>query len=172
MFIDSSSTHNFIKLAVAEALVVVQDTNTFRVYIGNGNSLVCHYFCSQVALSIQGHVFPIDLYVLPIEDLDIVLGIQWLQLLRRVSHDYTTLSVEFVWNGSLILLRGNISYSPRPISFHQLQALMSHNQIYCLFEFFRLHNAPDKQDTPSVSITAGKLAFPPDLPSFILTFLH
>ncbi|KAK9189840.1 hypothetical protein WN943_018439 [Citrus x changshan-huyou] len=89
VLIDSGSTHNFIKPAVAEVLgLVVQDTTTFRLYIGIGDSLVCRYVCSQVALSMQGHVFSIDLYVLPIEELDIVLGIQWLQFLGKalMSH--------------------------------------------------------------------------------------
>ncbi|KAK9189837.1 hypothetical protein WN943_018436 [Citrus x changshan-huyou] len=89
VLIDSGSTHNFIKHAVAEVLgLVVQDTTTFRVHIGIGDSLVCRYVCSQVALSMQGHVFSIDLYVLPIEELDIVLGIQWLQFLGKalMSH--------------------------------------------------------------------------------------
>ncbi|KAH9703219.1 hypothetical protein KPL70_011043 [Citrus sinensis] len=166
VLIDSGSTHNFIKPAVAEVLgLAVQDTTTFRVYIGNGDSLVCRYVCSQVALSMQGHVFYIDLYVLPIEGPDIVLGIQWLQLLGKVSHDYAALSMEFFYNGSPVFLRGDLSLSPRSISFHQLQALMSHDQIHGLFEFFQLHTTTDAQDTFSVPTTAAKFDFPPDLPS-------
>ncbi|KAH9778847.1 hypothetical protein KPL71_007489 [Citrus sinensis] len=166
VLIDSGSTHNFIKPAVAEVLgLAVQDTTTFRVYIGNGDSLVCRYVCSQVALSMQGHVFYIDLYVLPIEGPDIVLGIQWLQLLGKVSHDYAALSMEFFYNGSPVFLRGDLSLSPRPISFHQLEALMSHDQIHGLFEFFQFHTTTDAQDTLSVPTTAAKFDFPPDLPS-------
>ncbi|KAH9646382.1 hypothetical protein KPL70_024860 [Citrus sinensis] len=173
VLIDSGSTHNFIKPAVAEVLgLAVQDTTTFRVYIGNGDSLVCRYVCSQVALSMQGHVFYIDLYVLPIEGPDIVLGIQWLQLLGKVSHDYAALSMEFFYNGSHVFLRGDLSLSPRPISFHQLQALMSHDQIHGLFEFFQLHTTTDAQDTLSVPTTAAKFDFPPDLPSPVLALLH
>ena len=173
VLIDSGSTHNFIKPDVAEVLgLIVQDTTTFRVYIGHGDSLVCRYVCSQVALSMQGHVFYIDLYVLPIEGPDIVLGIQWLQLLGKVSHDYAALSMEFFYNGSPVFLRGDLSLSPRPISFHQLQALMSHDQIHGLFEFFQLHTTTDAQDTLSVPTTAAKFDFPPDLPSPVLALLH
>lgn len=77
VLIDSGSTHNFIKPVVAEVLgLAAQDATTFRIYISNDDSLVCRYVCSQVALSMQGHVFSINLYALSIEGPDIVLRIQ------------------------------------------------------------------------------------------------
>ncbi|XP_074351847.1 uncharacterized protein LOC141690994 [Apium graveolens] len=92
VLIDSGSTHNFVKPTVVEKLGLdVHTTSTFRVYIGNGDSLVCQFYCPNVVVLIQGHVFSMDLYVLPIEGPDIVLGIQWLQTLGKlqalVTHD-------------------------------------------------------------------------------------
>lgn len=52
----------------------------------------------------RGYEFLVNLYILPIEGSDVVLGIQWLQLLSRVSHDYAALSMEFMWNGSSVKL--------------------------------------------------------------------
>ena len=47
VLIDSGSTHNFIKPAMAEVLgLAVQDTTTFWVYIGNCDYLVCCYVSS------------------------------------------------------------------------------------------------------------------------------
>lgn len=96
VLIDSGSTHNFVKPAVAELLGLnVQETKIFRVYIGNGDSLLCQFYCPKVDVCMQDHVFSIDLFVLPIEGPDVVLGIQWLQLLGKVSHDYAALTMEF-----------------------------------------------------------------------------
>ena len=80
--------------------------------------------------------------------------------------------MDFLWNRSLVLLRGDVSLSPRPISLHQLQALMSYDQIYSLFEFLQLHITTNVHDTLYVPTTADKLASPPDLPSPALIFLH
>ena len=131
---DSGSTHNFIKPTVAEHMgLPIQPTSSFRVYIGNRDFLVCKYFCPQVALTLQGTVFTLDLFVLPIEGPDVVLGIQWLQLLGRVSHDYSALSMEFCWNGTPVTLRGYLATTPFLITFHQLQSLVHHADIYSVF---------------------------------------
>ncbi|VFQ96020.1 unnamed protein product [Cuscuta campestris] len=51
-----------------------------------------------------GTTFTVDLYVLPIHGPDVVLGVQWLQLLGKVTLDYAHLTMEFLWKGSRYLL--------------------------------------------------------------------
>ncbi|GKA43575.1 reverse transcriptase [Tanacetum coccineum] len=46
---------------------------------------------------IQGLRMDVDLYVLPMKGPDIVLGIQWLQKLGKVTHDYLIKTMEFTW---------------------------------------------------------------------------
>lgn len=127
VLIDSGSTHNFIKPALAERLGLhIQSVNPFRVYIGNGDSLTCEFYCSQVAQQMQGYAFPVDLFLLTIEGPDVVLGIQWLQQLGRVYHDYAALSMEFSWKGQQIFLSGDTTITPKRITLHQFQALLNH----------------------------------------------
>ncbi|KAL9459285.1 hypothetical protein AB3S75_002637 [Citrus x aurantiifolia] len=96
VLIDSDSTHNFIKPQLAEQLgLSIQSTSTFRVYIGNGDFLVCRFHCPEVPIVIQGHEFRLDFFVLPIEGPEVILGIQWLQRLGRVSTDYSEMTMEF-----------------------------------------------------------------------------
>ncbi|KAH9765934.1 hypothetical protein KPL70_002017 [Citrus sinensis] len=134
VLIDSGSTHNFIKPTVAERMgLPIQPTAPFRVYIGNGDFIVCKYFCPQVALTLQGTVFTLDIFVLPIKRPDVVLGIQWLQLLGRVSHDYSALSMEFCWNGTPVTLRGDLATTPSLITFNQLQSLVHNADISNVF---------------------------------------
>lgn len=76
VLIDSGNTHNFIKPQWVERLgLKIQSIPAFRVYIGNGNFLICRFQCLQVPLVIQGHTFKLDFYILPIEGPDAVLGI-------------------------------------------------------------------------------------------------
>ena len=74
-----------------------------------------------------------DLFVLPIEGPDVVLGIQWLQLLGHAFHDYFALSIEFYWNGAPVALRGDLATTPSLITFNQLQSLVHNADIYSLF---------------------------------------
>ncbi|VFQ77184.1 unnamed protein product [Cuscuta campestris] len=117
VLLDGGSTHNFIHPAVAERLALtLHPVTPFRVYVGNGDSLRCAYSCPQTPLCLQGHRFDVDLYILEIHGPDIVLGVQWLQTLGKVSHDYSQLTMEFTWKGSPVLLRGDAPH-PRPVSF-------------------------------------------------------
>lgn len=165
VLIDSGSTHNFIKSVLAERLgLPIQPITHFWVYIGNGDFLVCQLYCPQVNLTMQGYVFTLDLFVLPIEGPDVVLGIQWLQRLGRVSHDYAAMTMDFYWDWTSVSLRGNVTNSPSLITFNQFQALMHSTAIQNLFEFQQLHLDQDGG--------SGDLELPVSLPSPISHLLH
>ncbi|GKD28073.1 reverse transcriptase domain-containing protein [Tanacetum coccineum] len=53
--------------------------------------------CAQVTIDIQGLRMDVDLYVLPRKGPDIVLSIQWLQKLGKVTQDYSMQTMEFTW---------------------------------------------------------------------------
>ena len=96
VLIDSDSTYNFIKPTIVEKMrLPVSGTPRFQVFIGNGDFLLCTQCCSSVPIALQGYKFTIDLFVLPIEEPYVVLGIQWLQSLGHVSHDYLASTMEF-----------------------------------------------------------------------------
>lgn len=148
----------------------IQSTTSFRVYIGNGDFLLCQFVCPQVSLSIQGNVFLMDRHILQIERSDVVLGIQWLQKLGRVAHDYSAFSMEFCWEGKHVILHGDITSIPSLISLHQFQALVHSNEVYSLFELQSI-----SVDTNQVEYTVrdhSDLEFPTSLPEPITSLLH
>ncbi|GJR96491.1 ty3-gypsy retrotransposon protein [Tanacetum coccineum] len=85
VLIDNGSTHNFVRPDIVEKMQLpVQTTKAFKVYIGSGETLLCEKLCTQVKLGMQGLAIEVDLYALPMQGLDVVLGIQWLQKLGKV----------------------------------------------------------------------------------------
>ncbi|VFQ76677.1 unnamed protein product [Cuscuta campestris] len=164
VLLDSGSTHNFIHPSVAERLaLVLHPVMLFRVYVGNGDSLCCSYSCPGTPLRLQGHLFDVDLYLLAIHGPDIVLGVQWLQTLGKVSHDYATMTMEFVWQGETVTLRGDVA-EPRPISYGRLCSLARDAGSY---DFYELTPTP-LEITP---IEEG-LPLPADLPPAVRTLLQ
>ncbi|XP_061373527.1 uncharacterized protein LOC133315866 [Gastrolobium bilobum] len=107
ILIDSGSLHNFVQkdLAISLGLPMVKIPK-MRVFLGNGDFLVCDRKCPAVVLNIQGHEFVVDLWIIDLTGLGIILGIIWLSSLGRVIHDYSDLSMEFNWNSQRILLKG------------------------------------------------------------------
>lgn len=125
LLIDSGSTHNFIKPSLAETLKLhTESIPPFRVYIGNGDYLTCRHKCPSAPLQLQGHSFSIDLFVLDIEGPHVVLGVQWLQQLGKVTHDYATPTMEFSWQGQPITLVGDSVPPSQEVTFHLLQAML------------------------------------------------
>lgn len=99
VLIDGGSTHNFIQSWVAKYLQLpATQTTPLQVTVGNGTMLPCEQVCSQTPLSLQGHVFMVDLHVLPISRADIVLGIQWLKQLGSIVMNYDSLTMQFAYN--------------------------------------------------------------------------
>lgn len=170
MLIDSRSTHNFIKPQLTEQLGLhVKTIDAFKVYIGSGDYMVCNLVCSQVPLSLQGKSFSVDLYVLSIEGPDVVLGIHWLQRLGRVLHDYSTFSMEFQWQGETVTLQGELTPTSRPVSLHQLQALVHADEV---FEMFELQPVSPEDNKISDANMVDEFEPPPGLPIEVIHLLH
>ncbi|GJR83935.1 retrotransposon-related protein [Tanacetum coccineum] len=139
VLIDNGSTHNFIHPDVVEKMCLpIKSTKAFKVYIGSGESLLCESVCSSVTLHMQGVVMEVDLYVLPMQGPDVVLGIQWLQNLGKVTHDYAHQTMEFTLLDTTYSLKGDDSLRMKKISLHQMQAMLDHDDVYGVYEVHHL----------------------------------
>ncbi|GJW72186.1 ty3-gypsy retrotransposon protein [Tanacetum coccineum] len=131
ILIDNGSTHNFVQPGVVERMQLpISGTKPFKVYIGSGETLLCENMCTQVAIDIQGLRMEVDLYVLPMKGPDLVLGIQWLQKLGKVTHDYSKQTIEFTWSDKGYLLRGEEALRMKRISLHHMRALLETGDVY------------------------------------------
>jgi hypothetical protein len=85
IFIDSGSTHNFLDTKMVATLGIqptVQDGITVR--IANGQEIASLGRSRKVEIKMQGYVYRTDLFILPLAGCDVVLGIQWLQILGPI----------------------------------------------------------------------------------------
>nr|GLL21343.1 uncharacterized protein LOC112097934 [Ipomoea trifida] len=155
VLIDGRSTHNFIQPAVAEQLhLQVKSIPPFQVYIGNGDSLRCTVNCEQVPLYLNGTLFPVDLFVIPIKGPEIVLGVQWLQDLGDITHNYAKVSMEFSWLGKNVQLLGDTTPLPLEISAAHLHSLLLKDEVHGCFELFSIE----------AKLTHKEFAWPTDIP--------
>jgi hypothetical protein len=103
--IDSGSTHNFISECMANLLrLLVVSTKAFTVQVANGENLKCQEKFNEVDL--QGFIFSLTLYSLPFTGLDLVLRIQWLELLGSVVCNWKQLTMEFFWANKMEAIDG------------------------------------------------------------------
>ncbi|XP_077223768.1 uncharacterized protein LOC143857236 [Tasmannia lanceolata] len=107
VLVDGGSTHNFIQERVAKFLgLPITQSPHFKVHVGNGEFMMCQGLCSNIRIELQNHSFVTDLFVISLQGADVILGVQWLQTLGPVTTDYTSLAMNFMWQGKTIQLHG------------------------------------------------------------------
>ncbi|GJS48609.1 hypothetical protein Tco_0598730 [Tanacetum coccineum] len=65
---------------------------------------------------------------------NVVLGIQWLQKLRKVTLDYAQQTMEFSMSNTTYSLKGDESLRMKRISLHHIQALLQADDVYGVYE--------------------------------------
>ncbi|XP_077242128.1 uncharacterized protein LOC143882535 [Tasmannia lanceolata] len=77
VLVDGGSTHNFIQERVAKFLgLPINHSPHFKVQVGNGQFLTCQGMCSNIQIHIQHHSFTTDLFVISLQGVDVILGVQ------------------------------------------------------------------------------------------------
>ncbi|KAJ9553883.1 hypothetical protein OSB04_017928 [Centaurea solstitialis] len=109
---------------------------------------------ATVNLTMQGLTINVALFVLPFEGPEVVLGIQWLLNLGKVTHDYAHQTMEFTVNNKKHKLKGDDALRFKKIGFHQMQALLDTDELYCVYEVHKLQpeQAKDDATTPEKAI--------------------
>ncbi|GKB33849.1 putative reverse transcriptase domain-containing protein [Tanacetum coccineum] len=118
----------------------VQTTKAFKVYIRSGETLLCEKLCTQVKLGMQGLAIEVDLYVLPMQGPDVVLGIQRPQKL------------------------GDESLRMKRISLNHMHGLLDSNNVYGVYELHHLST----DDRVASTVKAGTTH--PDLEQLLVHF--
>ncbi|KAK8681400.1 hypothetical protein V6N13_053804 [Hibiscus sabdariffa] len=78
--IDSGSTHSFICTTAIERLSLKPENVKTSLVVSNpiGKDMPINLICKECPVAIRGIPFPVDLYVLPNCEFDLILGLDWL----------------------------------------------------------------------------------------------
>lgn len=69
-------------------------------------------------------------FVVDVPDTNMVMGVQWLYSLGRVTTDWKKLEMKFTGpNGKSVVLRGMNSYPPQTVPTHKMEADLRHGGI-------------------------------------------
>lgn len=98
VLVDSGSTHNFISEKVTSLLrLPFIPSRAFTVRVANGSQLQCEGRFEHVYILLQGIPFSLTFYSLTLTGLDLVLGVQWLELLGSVIYNWKEMTMDFEW---------------------------------------------------------------------------
>ncbi|XP_075478825.1 uncharacterized protein LOC142519678 [Primulina tabacum] len=137
--VDGGSTHNFIQERVVNFLKIpILSSPNFNVLVGNCDTLTCIGYCPGVKIQLGHEIFLIDFYVLQLQGAEVVLGVQWLEFLGRVTMDYKELYMEFFVDDRLVRLQGEPLLQWQQVQFNHIRRLSCTEAISSCFQLFSL----------------------------------
>ncbi|CAA0843096.1 Unknown protein, partial [Striga hermonthica] len=108
VLVDNGSSHNFINADLSQKLKLpTKRFEPFEVQVANGERLTCSEAYRAVPIKFQGVVIKADLYALPLVGPDVVLGVQWLKGLGKVTTNYRTRVMELDSGEHRVTLKGS-----------------------------------------------------------------
>ncbi|KAF5817053.1 putative nucleotidyltransferase, Ribonuclease H [Helianthus annuus] len=126
ILIDSGSTHNFLDQKLANKLnCFTRGLPLMKVKVANGKALDCSQLCKDFQWTMQGKWFRTDVLLLPLDNYDMVLGIQWLQSLDDIVWNFKALTMKFTVDSQVIELKGIHSNDVALCSLEKLTQLVS-----------------------------------------------
>ena len=126
ILIDSGSTHNFVGRKFSKRMECCKaPTAAFQVMVANGERLQCEEVYQAVPVEIQGFQFRTNMYPLDLQGSDLVLGMQWLQGLGKVLHDWSNLTMEFWSTDKKYVLQGEKTSKVTHGSIQSIQKLLA-----------------------------------------------
>ncbi|KAJ0818857.1 putative nucleotidyltransferase, Ribonuclease H [Helianthus annuus] len=107
ILVDSGATHNFVSRRLVAALGLSSSTfDGIRIKLGDGHFVFVTERCCNISVHVGPCIFVVNALVFDTGNLDMVLGMEWLQSLGEVVHDWHNLWMKFVYQGTPIQLHG------------------------------------------------------------------
>ncbi|XP_037497049.1 uncharacterized protein LOC119371287 [Jatropha curcas] len=117
VMVDSGASHNFVSSDLAQALnLAVEPTDPFLVKLGDGHRMKTSGVCSNLHLQLGSYTISGDFFIFPLRDLDIILGVAWLETLGDVQVNWQWLTMKFLHQNQLVELCGDPSLTRGAIS--------------------------------------------------------
>lgn len=106
ILLDTGNNHNFFDPFIITKAALVMQEAAMEVKIADEFMIRSERVYNRVLIKMQGHTFKVDLFALPMEGYDVVLGIHWPSTLRLIHWDFKQLNMNFTYEGQQVFLKG------------------------------------------------------------------
>lgn len=135
VLVDSGATSNFVSTSLIHTLgKKLSECTAFGVTLGTGMKVYGDGVCKGLTLELQGITISDDFFALELGNLDVILGIQWLEKLGNMITNWRNQTMKFKWEGKEVELRGNPALKCSKISVKHLLKTMKTDELGVLIE--------------------------------------
>jgi hypothetical protein len=129
--VDGRANHNFIDTAwVARRALQIEEFEGFEVAVADGHMVGCLDRVPDLEVKLGNYTMRDAFYVVDLADTDVMLGIQWLITLGKISTNCQTLEMGFRDSeGKKIVLRGMLTGAPKTVSTRRMERIFRHGEV-------------------------------------------
>eukprot|EP00253_Pinus_taeda_P003165 PITA_03165 len=132
VLVDSGATHNFIDAQMVEWRgIQTESFDGFSVLVPGDQTMTCARYVPELSVTMGTYILIDHFFVVDIPDTNMILGVQWLITLGKVTIDWKTLEME--WDDENTRrhekIRGQHTYPPQTVSSHRMEAVFRKGDI-------------------------------------------
>ena len=126
VLVDSGATYNFIDAQMVEQRgIQTESFDEFSVLVPGDQTMVCARCVPELLVMMGTYTLTDHFFMVDIPNTNMILGVQWLITLGKVTTDRKTLEME--WDdektGKHEKIRGQRTYPPQIVSTHWMEAV-------------------------------------------------
>jgi hypothetical protein len=129
--IDGGATHNFIDASlVSRQALQTEEFEGFDVAVADGHTVECLDRVPNLEMKLDNYTVRDTFYVVDLSDTYVVLGVQWMITLGKITTNYQTLEMGFRdQDGKKVVLRGMSTEAPRTVSAKRMERIFRHGEV-------------------------------------------
>lgn len=121
VLLDCGATHNFLSQKLVGELKIPQSgTYNYGIITGTGIAIKGQGVCCGVVLELPEITVVEDFLPIELNDLDVILGMKWLQSLGKMEADWPSLTMSFLKVDKKITLKGDLTLVRLEVSLKRL----------------------------------------------------
>jgi hypothetical protein len=131
VLIDGEATHNFIDASlVSRRALQTEEFEGFDVAVADGHTAECLDRVPNLEIKLGNYTVRDTIYVVDLSNTNVVLGVQWLITLGKITTNYQTLEMGFRGSdGKRIVLRGMSIGAPKTVSAKRMERIFRHGEV-------------------------------------------
>ncbi|KAL6578234.1 hypothetical protein OROMI_010562 [Orobanche minor] len=105
--VDCGATHNFVSSKLMRSLgMAVEVFSGINIRLGDDHVVFLNQRCVGLPFTVAGCQFPLNALVFNMRHLDLILGMEWLESLGEVTHNWEKATMKFAHQGKMVFLQG------------------------------------------------------------------
>ena len=143
-----------------------------KVSATNGDELTCNEVCRKFTWWMQGQSIVADVLTLPLENYDVVLGIQWLVELGDIKWNFKDLQMRFMIGGNECVLKGSkgISKTVVTISSDKMDRVLEKKAQLSILQCYELQLICQGSEDKEIDSTGGGKIVKADIEEILKEF--